>query len=490
MRPDISVLEPATTTAALSVPKTSAPVDTSDAPLLRRPGLFTFALSAAVFAFSLMQTLVVPALPTIGNDLGASSLGTGWILTAFLLAGAVFSPVVGNLGDRFGHRRVLLTVMVVFTIATLAAAAAPNLGVLLAARVVQGVSTATFPLALALSRSMLKGPRLAAAFGWIPGMIGLGAGLALVIGGIVVDALSWRWIFIIGAVLILVSAAMVLAWVPRGRASVAAGPIDWPGIVLLAGGLVGVLLAVSQGAAWGWTSPLTIGVGAAGIVLLTALVIVELRSIAPVVDVRTFRRGPIALLSLLTVVVGFVPYVFYIALPLLLQAPASTGYGYGMTVTASALAMLPSAVLVFFGGRLTPMLVARLGGGGTAVIAAGVMGVGAAVLAIWPTTAWVVIVGFAVLGLGNGIGYAICAQLVVTWSPANETGAATGLNSVVRTIGSAAAAPVVMALLVAGAAAGADPSFAFSLTFWVAAGASVLGVVVSLVLISKARRAA
>ncbi|WP_457100900.1 MFS transporter [Microbacterium sp. P5_E9] len=475
-----TVLEP----AAPSVPAVSA---APASPELRHPGRFTFALSAAVLAFSLMQTLVVPALPTIGKELGASSLGTGWILTAFLLAGAVFSPVVGKLGDRFGHRRVMLISMMVFAAATLLAAVAPNLGVLLAARALQGVGTATFPLALALARSTLKGPRLAAAFGWIPGMIGLGAGLALVVGGIVVDVLSWRWIFILGAILILVAAAMVLAWVPRGSAAIASGPIDWPGIGLLAGGLVGVLLAVSQGGAWGWTSPLTIGVGAAGIVLLIALVLVELRSAAPVVDVRTFRQGPIALLSLLTVVVGFVPYVFYIALPLLMQAPAGTGYGWGMSVTASALAMLPSAVLVFLGGRLTPVLVARVGGAVTAVLAAAVMGVGAVVLAIWPTMPVVVIVGFAVLGLGNGIGYAICAQLVVTWSPANETGAATGLNSVVRTIGSAAAAPVVSAVLAAGAVSAAAPTAAFSLAFWVAAGAGAVGAAVAMVLVSKAR---
>lgn len=475
-----TVLEP----AAPSVPAVSAAPASPD---LRHPGRFTFALSAAVLAFSLMQTLVVPALPTIGKELGASSLGTGWILTAFLLAGAVFSPVVGKLGDRFGHRRVMLISMMVFAAATLLAAVAPNLGVLLAARALQGVGTATFPLALALARSTLKGPRLAAAFGWIPGMIGLGAGLALVVGGIVVDVLSWRWIFILGAILILVAAAMVLAWVPRGSAAIASGPIDWPGIGLFAGGLVGVLLAVSQGGAWGWTSPLTIGVGAAGIVLLIALVLVELRSAAPVVDVRTFRQGPIALLSLLTVVVGFVPYVFYIALPLLMQAPAGTGYGWGMSVTASALAMLPSAVLVFLGGRLTPVLVARVGGAVTAVLAAAVMGVGAVVLAIWPTMPVVVIVGFAVLGLGNGIGYAICAQLVVTWSPANETGAATGLNSVVRTIGSAAAAPVVSAVLAAGAVSATAPTAAFSLAFWVAAGASAVGAAVAMVLVSKAR---
>jgi len=236
-----TVLEPAAPSALDARVESAAPAS----PEMRHPGRFTFALSAAVLAFSLMQTLVVPALPTIGKELGASSLGTGWILTAFLLAGAVFSPVVGKLGDRFGHRRVMLISMMVFAAATLLAAVAPNLGVLLIARALQGVGTATFPLALALARSTLKGPRLAAAFGWIPGMIGLGAGLALVVGGIVVDVLSWRWIFILGAILILVSAAMVLAWVPRGSASVASGPIDWPGIALLAGGLVGVLLAVA-----------------------------------------------------------------------------------------------------------------------------------------------------------------------------------------------------------------------------------------------------
>jgi MFS family permease len=459
----------------------------TDSTLVRRPGRVTFALSAAVLAFSLMQTLVVPALPTLGRELGATAQGTGWILTAFLLAGAVLAPVVGNLGDRFGHRRVLLGTIVVFAAATLVAAAAPTLGVLLAARVVQGVSTATFPLALALARSVLTGPRLAAAFGWIPGMIGLGAGAALVVGGVVVDALSWRWLFVLGAALILGSGALVAAWVPRGGAPAVQRRTDWPGIALLAGGLVGVLLAVSQGGAWGWGSVRTVGVGVVGVLLLVALVLVERRTVAPVVDVRTFRHGPIVLVSLLTVAVGFVPYVCYVALPLLMQAPAATGYGHGMSVTVSGLAMLPSAVLVFLGGRATPELVRRVGPGGTAGLAAGVMAVGAVGLALWPATPWAVVVAFSVLGLGNGIGYAICAQLVVTWSPPTETGAATGLNSVVRTVGSAAAAPVVTALLAAGTA---DPAGAYAAAFWAAAATSVVGVLVALALVARSRRAA
>ena len=488
-------MSPAPTATAEPTPTASTPMPVDRAPAespagVRRPRLFVFALSAVVFAFSMMQTLVVPALPTLGRDLGATGQATGWILTAFLLAGAVLAPVVGNLGDRFGHRRVLLIVVFVFAAATIGAALAPSLGVLLVARVVQGVSTATFPLALALARGMLSGRRLTAAFGWIPGMIGLGAGVALVVGGVIVDALSWRWLFAIGAALILASALMVIAWVPRSIAPAVKRRTDWPGIALLAGGLVGVLLAVSQGGVWGWGSPATLAVGAAGVVLLVLLVVVELRTAAPVVDVRTFRHGPLILISLLTVAVGFVPYVCYIALPLLMQAPAATGYGHGMSVTASALAMLPSAVLVFVGGRLTPVLVTRCGAAGAAIIAAAVMAVGAVCLALWPTTPWAVIAGFSVLGLGNGIGYAICAQLVMLWSPADETGAATGLNSVVRTIGSAAAAPVVAALLAAGAVTGAEAALPYSLAFWVAAGASLLGVAAACALLARPRRTA
>lgn len=181
----------------------------------RHPGRLVFALSSAVFVFSLMQTLVVPALPTIGRELGVSSLGTGWIITAFLLAGAVFSPVLGNLGDRFGHRRVIIAALVLFAAASVLAAFSPNLTVLLVARVLQGVSTATFPLALALARSLLTGSGLAAAFGWIPGMIGLGAGIALVVGGVIVDMLSWRWIFILGAALIVGAVLLVVSTVPK-----------------------------------------------------------------------------------------------------------------------------------------------------------------------------------------------------------------------------------------------------------------------------------
>lgn len=446
-----------------------------------RPTLVILALSTAVLAFSLMQTLLVPALPTLGEALGAGPQGTGWILTAFLVAGAVLAPVVGSLGDRYGHRRVLVVTLVVFAAATVAAGLAPDLGVLLAARVVQGVSTATFPLALAISRRSLDGRHLVTALGWLSGMVGVGAGVALVLGGLIVESLSWHWLFWSTAALVLVALAMVLAWVPATRVRPAgrAARTDWAGTFLLAGGLAGLLLAVSQGRSWGWTSPLTWGVGLVAVCALAVLVLVELRSAAPLVDVRTFRNRPLVITSVLTLALGFVPYVFYVSLPLILQAQPSAGSG--LTVTQTGLVLLPSAVLVFVGGRVAPALSIRFGAKSLAVTAVLVMAVAGAGLAVWPGELWSVLVFFTVLGLGNGIGFAVCAQLVTMLSPADEVAAATGLNAVLRTVGSAVAAPVTTALLAGAVVQGGTVSSTapFSAAFGLAAVVGLVALVVA-----------
>ncbi|OCI30021.1 MFS transporter [Oerskovia enterophila] len=469
------------TATAPSAQAPSAPPGESGPGVRARPALVILALSTAVLAFSLMQTLLVPALPTLGEALGSGPQGTGWILTAFLVAGAVLAPVVGSLGDRYGHRRVLVVTLVVFAAATVAAGLAPNLGVLLAARVVQGVSTATFPLALAISRRSLDGRHLVTALGWLSGMVGVGAGVALVLGGLIVESLSWHWLFWSTAALVLVALAMVLAWVPATPARPAgrAARTDWAGTFLLAGGLAGLLLAVSQGRSWGWTSPLTWGVGLAAVCALAVLVLVELRSAAPLVDVRTFRNRSLVITSVLTLALGFVPYVFYVSLPLILQAQPSAGSG--LTVTQTGLVLLPSAVLVFVGGRVAPALSIRFGAKSLAITAVLVMAVAGAGLAVWPGEMWSVLVFFTLLGLGNGIGFAVCAQLVTMLSPADEVAAATGLNAVLRTVGSAVAAPVTTALLAGAVVQGGTVSSTtpFSVAFGLAAVVGLVALVVA-----------
>ncbi|MCZ4554179.1 MFS transporter [Rhodococcus maanshanensis] len=215
------------------------------------PGLLVVALAFTVLIYSMMQTLLVPALPVLGETFGASVPATGWILTAYLMAGAVLAPVIGSLGDRYGDKRVLLAVLVVFAAATFGAALASTIEMLVVMRMVQGVSTAAFPLALAVLRRNLSGPAMAAGIGWVAGMLGLGAGAALVLGGLILEYLSWQWLFVGTGILILVALAMVARWVPQAESAEVASRTDWVGTVLLSSSLVALLLATTQGGTWG-----------------------------------------------------------------------------------------------------------------------------------------------------------------------------------------------------------------------------------------------
>ncbi|MCD2497804.1 MFS transporter [Microbacterium nymphoidis] len=409
-----------------------------------RSGPVVFALALAVLGFSLMQTLLVPALPELAHSFDAQPGAAGWILTVYLLAGAVTAPILGALGDLHGHRRLLLVTLALFAVGSVLAFFAPSFAVLLVARVVQGAATASFPLALAIVRVQLPAARRAAAIGWLSGMLGLGAGSALVIGGILTDVVGWRGLFGFGAMMALASLAAVARWVPRGHGR-GAGRLDLAGAALLAAGLAALLLAISQGSTWGWASPAAIGLFAAAAAGFAGLVLVERRTAVPVVDVRSLADVRLALVSLVTVFLGFVPYLFYVALPILLESPA--GIGHGMSVTAAGIAMLPSAVLVFVGGRLAPALISRVPGGVVVSLALVVMLAGSTLAALWPSSLAAVVIGFALIGFGNGAGFAAASDLVTRIAPRDEVAAAAGLNGVLRTVGSAVGIPVTGAIL-------------------------------------------
>jgi len=331
----------------------------------------------------------------------------------------------------------------------------------------QGAATASFPLALAIVRVQLPAPRRAAAIGWLSGMLGLGAGSALVIGGVLTDAVGWRGLFGFGALMALVSLVAVARWVPsaRGRGE---GRLDLAGASLLAAGLAALLLAISQGSAWGWSSPAVLALFAAAAAGFALLVLVERRTAVPVVDVRSLAEIRRALVNLVTVFLGFVPYLFYVALPILLESPA--GIGHGMSVTGAGIAMLPSAVLVFVGGRLAPMLIPRIPGGVVISSALVVMLAGSALAALRPSSLLAVVIGFALVGLGNGAGFAAASDLVTRIAPKAEIAAAAGLNGVLRTVGSAVGIPVTGVIL----AASAVDETSFRALFLVAAGASLV----------------
>ncbi|RBQ15116.1 hypothetical protein DP939_37580 [Spongiactinospora rosea] len=232
-----------------------------------------FALVTSVFSYALMQTMVVPAVGLLQRELDTTPGWASWIISGFLLSSAVLTPLLGRMGDLYGKRRVLLAVLITYLAGMAGAVAAQDIGQLIAARVVQGAALALVPLSMAILRETMPRERMTFAFGLISGIVGAGAGAGLVVGGLLADYLSWRWLFGLGALLALVSLLLVARSVPAS-AHTARGGLDLPGAVLLGAGLVALLLALTQGR--GWTA---VALGVAALALFVVLLLVERRRV-------------------------------------------------------------------------------------------------------------------------------------------------------------------------------------------------------------------
>ena len=179
----------------------------SAAPRRSTPTVTLAVLSLGAISYSLLQSLVAPALPDIQEATGASASAVSWILTSYLHAASVATPILGRLGDIHGKERVLFWVLVALAVGTLLSAVASSLPLLIAGRVIQGAAGGIFPLAFAILRDEFPRERVAGAIGMMSSLLGIGGGLGVVLAGVIVDNLSYHWLFWIPLVAIVLSAA-------------------------------------------------------------------------------------------------------------------------------------------------------------------------------------------------------------------------------------------------------------------------------------------
>ncbi len=211
----------------------------------------TFAtLAVAAISYALLQSLVAPALPDIQHDLNASTTGATWILTAYLLSACVATPIVGRLGDMFGKKKMLVITLWVLALGTLMAALSSTIALMILARVVQGIGGAVFPLAFSIIRDEFPRERIAQGIAMISALVGIGGGLGIILAGPIVQNLNYHWLFWL-PLLAIVPAAIVTMWMIPESPIRSPGRIDWIGGVLLAGWLVALLVAVSEGTGLG-----------------------------------------------------------------------------------------------------------------------------------------------------------------------------------------------------------------------------------------------
>jgi MFS family permease len=242
-------------------------------------------LTAAGTAYSLMQTMVVPALPAFREDLHTTNAWATWVLTSFLLVSAVATPVLGKLGDQHGKERLLVVSLALFFVGCAGAAAAWDIWSLIAFRAVQGLGGAVFPLSFGIIRDEFPREKIGVAIGLISAVFGVGGGFGIVLAGVIVDSTSWRWLFVAGAIPVGVSALLVARFVPESPIK-SPSRIDVPGVVSLSAGLVALLLALTEAPTWGWTSGRVLALFAAAALFIVGWIAVELRVPEPLVDMR------------------------------------------------------------------------------------------------------------------------------------------------------------------------------------------------------------
>ncbi|MGI5397394.1 MFS transporter [Streptomyces sp. CA-251251] len=446
-------------------------------------------LATASLLATLLQTLTIPLIPRLPSLLDSSPTDASWVVTSTLLTGAITTPVSGRLGDLYGKRRVLLLTMGAVVIGTVLSACTSSLWPMVIGRALQGVAVGVIPLALGLVRDQLPPERVGGAITLMSATLGLGGAAGIPLAGVIAENFDWHLLFWGSAGLSLLCTMGLAVAVPESP-SRAPGRFDVVGTIGLTVGLALLLLPIVNGAQWGWGDARTVGFGATAVVVLLGWGRHQLRTAAPVVDLRVTARRPVLMANLATVATGFAIFAMFFVFPQILQAPRSTGYGFGQSLVASGLVLLPNGLVALLLTPLAARTITRHGPRKTMILAALLIGAGYVYVLLRRDSVGDIIVASAVIGAGAGVSAAATAKLITDAVPVTETASANGVNALMRSMGSATGS-ALLAVILAHAALHVGPASLPSesglrTAFLVGAGAAVVSLMCA-VLVPRVR---
>lgn len=444
-------------------------------------GAIVAVLALAGLSSAFMFTLVVPIQAKLPELLNASREDTAWVVTATLLAAAVVTPIAGRLGDMYGKRRVVLALLATLVAGSLVAALSGEIVGLIIGRAMQGAVTGVVPLGISILRDVLHRDRVDGAIALISATLGVGGALGMPISALVTQYADWHALFWMSAGIGVVVFLLVL-WIVPVSVLRTGGRFDYVGAGGLAVGLTGILLAISRGNEWGWTSPAILACGLGGLAMLLVWGWYELRIAEPLLDLRVAARRPVLLTNIASVAMGFALFSSNIAYPQLLELPPPAGLG--LSLLAASLVIMPSGLIMMilspYSGRLArtagPRLLLVLGS------VALILSYGFSLL--FSTQVWHVLVANILVGVGIGFGFASMPMLIMRSVPQSETGASNGLNALFRSLGTSSAAAAVGAVLATMSTyqdgIQVPTRDAFQLTFALGAAAATIALVITL----------
>ncbi|WP_328766974.1 MFS transporter [Streptomyces sp. NBC_00286] len=426
------------------------------APPVRMGKAAVWALGLLAISTGALESVVAPTLPLLQRELDISP-STGALLNIVLaITGVLVTPLAGKLGDRYGGKRILIRLMAVVSVGGLVSAVAPNLPVLLLGQVLQGAMIGALPLSFIVVRKHLPAGESKVAIGLVSGMFVGGSMVGLLAAGPVAEALSRHWMFALPTFAVIGFTLLVNRLMPSdppGRSDGAG--IDWPGMLLLSGILLTLMLALAVAPDAG-SQPLVLG---ALIVLLAALVTgwvaVERRATAPMIDLRMLARPVIWKSCVLTFVIclGTATGVFLV--PQLLDV-SGDGYGFGASATEIGFILLPGAVVATLAGPAGGFGEQRFGSRAVVAAAVAIMATALFALSVAHTEVWHIVVGKALIALANGLCVTAMVTSIASSVDESDTGIATSLILVTRVLGSAMGGMLGGVLLTSGTPSGSD----------------------------------
>ena len=443
----------------------------------RSSRLITAILCLSGTVVALQQTMVIPLLPEFPKILGVSADDASWLVTVTLLTSAVATPIVSRLADMFGKRRMMLISMTMIVVGSLVAAIGGNFISLLIGRGLQGFAISMIPVGISIMRDELPKEKVASATALMSATLGVGAALGLPLSGLIFEHLGWPAIFwlsaIVGVLLIIAVAVVVPESSVRTR-----GKFDFLGAVMLSVSLAALLLAISKGARWGWTSEPTLLMFVIGIVTLALWFPYELRVTQPMVDLRTSAKRPVLLTNVASILVGFSMYANNLSTTQQLQMPKISGYGFELGVMAAGLCMIPAGLAMVFFAPVSANITKRFGAKTTLIVGGTVLALAYIARVFLTGSITLIIISAAIVSIGTAIAYSAMPMLIMRSVPITETASANGLNSLLRSVGTSISSAVVAAMLTSmvipsGPGEGLPSIDAFKNIFWLAALAAV-----------------
>ncbi|MFG3257260.1 MFS transporter [Streptomyces sp. NPDC048172] len=430
------------------------------------------ALAMLAVATGALESVLTPTLPLLQRELGMSRSQGALLSVVLLITGALITPVAGKFGDRYGGKRVLVRLMAVVSVGGAVSSLAPNLPVLLLGQVLQGAMVGALPLSFIVVRKNLSEGESKVAIGVVSGMFVGGSMAGTLAAGPVAEGLSRHWMFALPTLAVIGSTLLVQRLMPLdepGRQDDAR--IDWPGLGLLSGTLVTLMLVLAAAPELGSQPLVLVALLAVLAAFVAGWISVERRAASPMVDLRMLARPAMWKACVLTFVICVGTSMAVYLVPQLFEVSADS-YGFGASATEIGFFLLPGAVAASLAGPLGGIGARRFGS--RAVVTTGVVLMAAALLALAAVhdASWHLVVAKMAISLANGLCVTAMVTSTATSVGQGDTGIATSLVLVTRVVGYAVGAQLGGALLTAGTPAGADdPAESAFVTGFVIAGA-------------------